>query len=287
MIVIITLFAFYFSGCTNNSDKIIRIGVVDWPESRAMSEVVEIILEEEMNYQVELLYMNVDAVFKALAEGSCDFFLDCWLPITHEKFIYKYGSKIENLGSNFNGARTGLVVPSYVTINSISQLNEHKNKFGATIVGIEADAGIIKSTQKAMREYNLDFDLATSSSSEMIEKLESALQNQDWIVVTGWSPHWKITKWDLKFLDDPAFIYGASENLHTVTRKDFSKDYPEIASVLSNFKLNQKQLEELLLINYCSSTGNCEDSVTEWILKNKPQFDAWLNNNKSPTGDNS
>lgn len=286
LIAIITLSTFYSSGCTSKADNTISIGVVDWPESRCMSELIKIILEEEMNYNVELIYMDVDAVFNALAEGTCDIFLDCWLPITHEKFIYKYGSGIENLGSNFNGARTGLVVPSYVTINSIAQLNEYKNKFGATIVGIEPNAGIIKSTHTAIKTYNLDFNIVNCNASEMGKKLESAINNQEWIVVTGWSPHWKFSKWDLKFLDDPSFIYGPPENLHTVTRKNFSKDYPEIASFLTNFKLDHKQMEELLLINY-NYTGKCIDSVPDWMQKNKALVNTWLYPINSPIGDNS
>jgi len=278
LVIISAIALLVLSGCSFNNNKTIRIGVVDWPEDRCMTELVKTILEEEMDYHVELVMLDIDSVFNALAEGNCDFFLDGWLPITHEKFIYKYGSKIENLGINYIGARTGLVVPSYVPVYSIAQLNENKNKFNNIIVGIEPDAGIIKSTQNAIEEYELDFQLVTSSSTEMVEKLKTAIDNKEWIVVTGWSPHWKFAKWDLKFLDDPRFIYGAEENLHTITRKGFAKDYPKIADFLYNFTLNKQQLEELLLIENNNSAESREEAFAKWINEHRELVDEWLLN---------
>ncbi|WP_214658628.1 glycine betaine ABC transporter substrate-binding protein [Candidatus Formimonas warabiya] len=277
MMLVTTLLAFYLSGCSQHTQGKIKIAVVDWPESLCMTELIKVILENEMNYQVEVKPLKVDDVFQSLAEGRCDIFLDCWLPITHEKFIYQYGSQIENLGDNFAGARTGLVVPAYVTINSITQLNDEKDAFHRTIIGIEPEAGIIKSTQKAIKEYGLDFRLITSSSPEMVEKLKNAIDRKEWIVVTGWSPHWKFAKWDLKFLDDPLFIYGGAESLHTVTRKGFADDFPQVAQFLYNFQLDQQQLDELLLIQNDSSQ-NREESMTMWAEKNKKLVDAWLSN---------
>lgn len=278
LVITILIALFIFSGCSFNNNKNIRIGVVDWPEDRCMTGLVKIILEDEMDYNVELLMLDIDSVFNALAEEKCDLFLDCWLPITHEEFIYKYSSKLENLGINYMGARTGLVVPSYVSVDSIAQLNENKSKFNSTIVGIEPDAGIIRSTQKAITEYNLDFELATSSSSEMVKKLKNAIDNQEWIVVTGWSPHWKFAKWDLKILDDPCFIYGAEENLHTITRKGFSNDYPSIADFLYNFTLDKQQLGELLLLDNNNLAESGEESFAKWIKENRELVDEWLLN---------
>ncbi|MEL7565610.1 MAG: glycine betaine ABC transporter substrate-binding protein [Dehalobacterium sp.] len=275
LVIICTITLLIFSGCLFINSKTVRIGVVDWPEDRCMTGLVKIILEQEMDYHVELVMLDIDSVFNALAEGKCDFFLDGWLPITHEKFIYKYGSEIENLGINYAGARTGLVVPSYVPVYSIAQLNENKNKFNNTIIGIEPDAGIIKSTQNAIKEYDLDYQLVTSSSSEMVEKLKAAIDNKEWIVVTGWSPHWKFAKWDLKFLDDPHFIYGAEENLHTITRKGFAKDYPKISDFLYNFTLDKQQLAELLLIDN-NFLENTEEAFVKWINEHRELVNEWL-----------
>ncbi len=75
-----------------------------------------------------------------------------------------------------------------------------------TITGIEAGAGIMSSTQKAMKAYGLNDDkwqLQTSSTAAMTSTLGKAIKNHQPIVVTGWTPHWMFTKYNLKFLKDP------------------------------------------------------------------------------------
>jgi ABC-type proline/glycine betaine transport system substrate-binding protein len=46
-----------------------------------------------------------------------------WLPVTHGEYMKQVGDKVEDLGPNYEGARIGLVVPAYVDINSIEELN--------------------------------------------------------------------------------------------------------------------------------------------------------------------
>ena len=41
-----------------------------------------------------------------------------------------------------------LVIPDYVTINSIEELNAEKERFSGQIVGIDAGAGIMKATDQ-------------------------------------------------------------------------------------------------------------------------------------------
>ena len=48
----------------------------------------------------------------------------------------------------------GLVIPDYVTINSIEELNAEKERFSGQIVGIDAGAGIMKATDQAIKDYD-------------------------------------------------------------------------------------------------------------------------------------
>ena len=86
----------------------------------------------------------------------------------------QYGDSIEFLGEVYGEARVGLVVPQYVTIQSISELEANKDRFSSEIVGIDAGAGIMKTTDKAIAAYGLDgYTLMTSSSSTMLASLKS------------------------------------------------------------------------------------------------------------------
>jgi glycine betaine/proline transport system substrate-binding protein len=73
------------------------------------------------------------------------------------------------LGEAFSEGTTGLVVPAYVTINSIEELNANKDKFKGEIIGIGGGAGIHANTVKAIDLYGLDYEQihqATCNGSE-------------------------------------------------------------------------------------------------------------------------
>src|SRR5699024_1875159 len=73
-----------------------------------------------------------------------------------------------------------------------------------TITGIETGAGVFKASEEAVEEYGLDgWEVQASSSGAMATALGEAVENEEPIIVTGWSPHWKFSKYDLKYLEDP------------------------------------------------------------------------------------
>jgi glycine betaine/proline transport system substrate-binding protein len=47
--------------------------------------------------------------------------------------------------------------------------------------------------------YDLDYDQVTSSGPAMVASLEKAIRDKEWIVVTGWKPHFKWAQHDLKY----------------------------------------------------------------------------------------
>ena len=44
-------------------------------------------------------------------------------------------------------------------------------------------------TEKAIKAYNLDYSQISSSETSMITALKKADKNKEWIVITGWKPH--------------------------------------------------------------------------------------------------
>src|SRR5699024_4782250 len=196
----------------------IKIGYVNWAEGVAMTNLAKVALEDKMGYEVELTLGEPGMIFTSLSDGNVDAFLDTWLPLTHDDYIKKYEGKIEDLGYNYENARIGLVVPEYSDINSIEDLNEFKDDLDGEIIGIDAGAGIMRAATESIKDYGLDYKLIEGSGPAMTTMLKEAIDKEKDIVVTGWKPHWKFARWDLKFLDDPKNSFGESENIHTFTR---------------------------------------------------------------------
>ena len=222
--------------------KKIKIAYANWLEGIAMSHLAKVVLEEH-GYEVELQNADLAPIFVSMARKKSDVFLDAWLPITMKDYMDQYGDSIEFLGEVYEEARIGLVVPEYVTIQSISELADHKDRFSSEIVGIDAGAGIMKTTDKAITAYGLDgYTLMTSSSSTMLASLKKAMDKGEWVVITGWTPHWMFDQFDLKFLDDPKKVYGDLEEIHAIAWKGFSEKDPFAAEFFGNIKLTTEEL---------------------------------------------
>lgn len=266
------------TGCTTGGEKskgTVKLGYVNWAEGVAMTNLAQAVLEDKMDYEVDITMADAAPIFTSVAKGNYDAFLDAWLPITHESYMERYGDDLIDLGYNYEGARIGLVVPSYVDIDSIEELNEAKDKFDGQIVGIDSGAGIMTASERALQDYDLDYELMTGSGPTMTAALKKAIDNEDWVVVTGWTPHWKFARWDLKFLDDPKNAYGEEENIHTVARKDIKEDMPEVAAFLENFKMDDQQLGDLMGA-ISDSDGEAIDAAREWMNENEELVNSWI-----------
>lgn len=286
VIFVITLFL----GCSfhtnelssDNVDKdkkTIKMAYVDWSENIAMANLMKYILEEKMNYKVELKEYDISSAFKAISQSKEDVFMDVWLPITHESYYNQYKDKIEDIGINFQGAKIGLVVPTYVKINSIEDVNQISKEVNNEIVGINSQAGIMNKTNLAIQTYGLGFTLKEGNEHVMIQQLQAAVQKKEPIIITGWSPHWMFSKWNLKFLDDPLLVYGHVEEIHTIGRLNFTKSMPQVSKVLSNFNLDSEQLDSLMEdIESKNTNETTADICKSWVDNHKELVDSWITN---------
>jgi len=281
MILIGVLSLGIFTGCTDsgsgdNGNKTVKLGYVNWSEGIAMTNLAKAILEDKMGYKVDLTMTDAAPLFTSLASGNTDAFLDSWLPVTHEDYMKKFGDKVEDLGYNFENARIGLAVPSYVDIDSIEDLNSLKAEFDGKIVGIDSGAGIMNATEKAIEEYGLDYELMPGSGPTMAAALKKAIDNKEPIIVTGWEPHWMFAKWDLKFLDDPKKVYGEAEYIHTIARKDLSTDMPEVANFLSNFFMSSAELGDLMGEIENNSDKDPVEVARDWMNAHEDLVNSWI-----------
>ena len=177
---------------------------------------------------------------------------------------------------NLVGTKIGLVVPAYVTIDSIDQLNANASKFDNQIIGIDPGAGIMAKTDLAIKGYNLDkMKLVPSSGPTMTAVLKDKIAHNQWVVVTGWTPHWMFSKWDLKYLQDPKGIYGGEEYIETIARKGLKKDKPDLYEFLTKFNWTPAQMEQVLEMNQKKGTDPY-DNALKWINAHPDVVNQWL-----------
>lgn len=245
----------------------------NWAEGIALSYLSKVVLEEK-GYDVDMINLEPGLIYGELSKDNSkgDLFLDAWLPHTHKEYWADYGDKLVKLGEAFSGGTTGLVVPSYVTINSIEELNANRDRFGGEIIGIGSGAGIHASTLKAIEEYDLDYEQITSSGPAMVASLDKAVKRDEWIVITGWKPHFKWMNFDLKYLEDPKGVYP-TDVCAIISRRGFEEDMPEVAAFYRKFNLNEDYLYSLMAA--IDEQGE-EAGAAAWYEANKEMIDGWL-----------
>lgn len=135
------------------------------------------------------------------------------------------------------------------------------------VIGIEPGSGTMLAANQAMEDYDLDQKLTTGSSSVMTQLLGDAIRQKAPIVVTGWTPHWKFAKYDLKFLKDPKGSFGKPEEIHTLARKDLKKDKPNAYKLLDNFYWTVDDMQEVLID--LNDGMDIKDAAKKWVDNNQ------------------
>jgi len=251
----------------------VSIGYVLWDSEIASTNVLKQVFEKA-GYEVELVAVDAGPLYQALADGQVDCSVSAWLPGTHKNYWDTYGDDIDLVGKSMEGTRIGLVVPKYVTIDSIEELNGVSDKFDGKITGIEPGAGIMQATEQAIEDYGLDYKLVSSSSAGMAAELAKAYKDEEWIVVTGWTPHWKFARYDLKYLEDPKGIYGGEEYIATLARQGLEEEKPGAYAILEKFAWTADDMSSVMLEIEGGETE--DDAAAAWIEANSDTVNSWI-----------
>ena len=263
-------------GSTETQEKTANLVYVNWAEGVAYTHLAKVILEDKMGYTVTATAADVGPAYTAVAQGNKDAFMETWLPVLHRDYVERFKHQVVDLGYVYEGTQSGLVVPEYVTIDMISELNANKDKFDGQIVGIDAGAGIMRTTEELLDTYDLDYKLVSSSGPAMTAALKEAIANKEWIVVTGWKPHWMFGRWDLKFLkqDDDKMMWKKG-NIHIMGRQKLAEEKPELAAFLKGLKFTDAQLADLML-RVEESDDDVEVVARQWMNDNPEAVNQWI-----------
>ncbi|MFI6701493.1 ABC transporter permease/substrate binding protein [Streptomyces sp. NPDC050509] len=267
--------------------KKISMGYIPWDEGIASTFLWKELLEQR-GYEVDARQYEAGSLYTGQANGQIDIQTDSWLPVTHASYWAKYKDDLEDMGAWYDKTSLELSVPSYVKgVNSLADLKGKSSTFKGRIIGIEPSAGemgLLK--DKVLKAYGLDkeYKLVDGSTSGMLAELKRAYAKKEPVVVVLWSPHWAYNTYDLTKLADPKKAFGAeSDGVHTLARKGFSEDDPQVGSWLKNFKMNEEQLTSLEAEIQKAGQGKEQDAVRTWLKANPGLAEKWTPVEKAGT----
>jgi glycine betaine/proline transport system substrate-binding protein len=262
------------AGAAEAQSKKVRLAYVEWSDAVVATNILKVALESK-GYEVTTTPLAAAAMWQAVATGEADAMVAAWLPTTHASYYAQLKDKVDLVGPNVSGAKIGWVVPTYMDLSSIEDLKTKASVVEGKVIGIDPGAGLMKASDKAIKEYALPVKLIDGSDATMTGALKDAYERKQPIVVTGWTPHWMFARWDLKYLADPKNVFGGEETVNTVARKDLKKDNPELHAILSKFKLSLEDEQKVMVWNEEKGAKPAE-TAARWVKENPDKVKAWL-----------
>ncbi|MDN5813792.1 MAG: glycine betaine ABC transporter substrate-binding protein [Arthrobacter sp.] len=261
----------------NGDQAALNIGVMaGWDEGVAVSNLWKQILDKK-GYDVELTDADAGPVFAGVASGDLDLTMDVWMPLTHKKYLKKYGDDMTKLGTWYDDAKLTIAVNEDAPIDSLEDLAANADKFGNTIYGIDPGAGLTDTTEKAaIPDYGLEkMDFKTSSTPAMLAQLKKATDADEDIVVTLWRPHWAYDEFPIKDLKDPKGAMGDAETITSYGNADFADTYPGLTEWLNDFTIDDDHLFSLENAMFNDTdTDDYGPIVDKWISENQDYVDS-------------
>lgn len=278
-IIIVGLIAIGAVGCSTGqkdaeADKTISIAMPPWTTSPPPTYVAKVMLEDVLGLKVNIEEVDVGIAFQALVTKDIDLLVDGWMPHLHANYFETHGDNLDVLGDPlYTGTELGWGVPSYVTIDSVTQLNDHIDEFGGRVIGIDPGAGMMQVTEEIIETYELDYELVEGSEFAMLATVADAIRAEEWVVFIAWRPHFMFTQHDLKILDEPQGLWS-EDHVVKVSRLDFREDFPEAARLLANWEMQLDDIE--MMINEIEIENRQPEEVArEWVEANRDAIEEW------------
>jgi glycine betaine/proline transport system substrate-binding protein len=259
--------------------KPVKIGWSAWSDAEFVTKLAAKVLTDELDTKVELVQTDVAPLYQGVSRGDIDLMMMAWLPQTHADYFDKVKNRVETLGTVYDGAKLGWVVPAYIPESEIASIEDLKKpevqeKLAGKIDGIDPGAGLTRLSEKAVKDYALDdYKLQISSEAGMLTSVDRAYRGEKWFVATSWSPHWMFGKYKLRYLTDPKKSLGEAEHVDVIARKDFKSENPKVAEFFARMKLPISDLEAAM---FTAQETSYDEAVAKYIKDHPDQIKTWV-----------
>ncbi len=272
-------------GQEQSAPKEVSLTYVNWEEGVAWTHFLATILEDEMGYDVNLTAADVGPAFASTAAGDTDFFMEAWLPGLHSTYVE--GTDLVEVSKIYEDGVTGLIVPTYMAEDGVTALSDLRDpdvaeRLDYKITGIDAGAGMMITTQEQlMPAYGLDemgYELVPSSSPAMLAAMQSAIDNNEYIVGMGWQPHSMFGRMDLTILEQDEEVVFPIDDIYIMGRPGVKEDLPMVSEFFDNVTWTNETIGPLMVYIADSNLDTLE-AARQWKNENPDIWSDWVPSN--------
>jgi len=268
------------------ADDPVTFAVPPWPGVTVKTALATQLLDT-LGYASQQEQLGTTITYQAMNQNEIDVFLAGWLPA--QQSMYDAAMKkqtLVDLGNNVDGARIGFAVPTYVYeagVTSAEDLNKPENaeRFGRTVYSIEAGTGM-SDQLNAGADKNLyglgDWKLSETSTPGMLGAAKAAMNEHQWIVFAGWTPHWMNIEYDITYLDDPKDLWGPNggrSDVKTLVTKAFADANPNVTRLLDQLTFTADD-QSSMIRGYGYEEKPADKVAVEWMQAHPAKVKAFL-----------
>lgn len=281
----------------------IQLAENPWSASSINVNVAKILLEEQLGYPVEIVTIDENGQWPALAAGDLHASLEVW-PSGHGANVEQYidGGTVENAGLLGPVGKIGWYVPTYVVeqhpelatwegfaspetaaLFATAETGDNGQFLAGDPSWVQYDADIISNLE-------LPFQVVVAGSEEAIlASLDSAVSREEPVLFYFYKPHSIFAKYDLTEVQLPEYneeCYAGAESggvacdypadeLFKIVWPGLVGEAPDAYQLLQN--MNYSTEVQISMVAAMELDGMAaEEAAREWVDANEAVWSAWL-----------
>jgi len=292
------------AGADLGSLTTIKLVANTWEGSEANIAVAKAILEE-VGYTVEVISLDENAMWPAMASGDVHAALEVW-PSGHAANVETYidsGAGVENLGELGVVGKIGWFVPSYLIEQNpaLATWEGYADPANAALFAtaetgssgqfLAGDPAFVQYDAEIISNLGLPFEVVVGGSEQaLMSALESAYAAEEPLLFYFWTPHEAFANFELTQVELPAYSDECGEHaaaadggvdcaypddvLFKIGWAELATEAPAAHSILSNFSYtNQDQIE---IMAAAGDDMTIDEAAVAWVEANRSVWEAWL-----------
>lgn len=282
---------------------IIRLIENPWSASELNIEVARNLISTQLGYEVEVISLDENAQWAALAAGDADASLEVW-PSGHAQNVIDYidSGKVENGGELGPVGKIGWYIPSYLLTDhpELATWEGFQDPASAALFAtaetgdkgqfLGGDPSFVQYDADIINNLGLNLEVVYAGSEEAIlSQLDAAYSRQDPVLFYLWTPHsihakYELTQVALPDYSDDCYAEAASggvacdypaDILFKIISPQLQEKAPDVYRFLKNF--NYTTDDQIAMMAALELEGKTkEEAAQQWIDANEQVWKAWL-----------
>ncbi|TQN28789.1 glycine betaine/proline transport system substrate-binding protein [Haloactinospora alba] len=277
----------------------VRIALNSWVGYEADAAVIKHLLEQELNYEVQLIQLAEQPSWQALDQGAADVILENW---GHEDLLETYGpdgnGTVLDGGPNGNIGHIGWYMPEYLVeeypdINTPEGLREHSDVFQTPESGDKGEflagaPGFVTQDQGMINHYDLPFEIVyAGSEASQLTEVQKRYEREEPVLFYSQEPSWVQNQLDLVRVEFPEWTEGCTDDpddiacdyprydLNKIYRTGFAEEDSAAFELIDRWKWDNTD-QNAVAQKIADGNMDRADAAAEWVENNPDVWQSWV-----------